>query len=726
MNDNAVQDFVKALKEDTQEPSKTYGAYVSHIDDEGVVWVRIAGAETETPTASRSAEVKPNDYVNVEWRNNKLYIAGNTTNPSAGVARVLNVEAAAATAQDAANSAVADAGRAREAADEARATANSVHGIAVEAQTDAGIAKASATNASEYAARALGNLSTVQSVTETLNWITAHGTMTLTTDTALDPTHVYFVRDADGDYEVGEYNYSVVTEPDVQYINTYYVLSIDESLNNYVGTHLSVTSEGLWLIPDSGGNKVLIATGGQGHTYDTAGTYIIGSDGSPSGEIWQSEPNSLSDDWIFDIDYTLPSGTEIKNYITVATSTVYSFSFTVGTAETHSDDYGEYIFDGDNTISYIADPDVITSNQYAYAVYYIPRVDAVLAEFTEDGAQVGLDGESHLNLDYHSMQLIDKEGSAYFYVSDLRDKNGEATITEVFTGDGNTTSFTVQFLVSTEVSAVDSSDETNTASKRNSVYTFLRAPADGATVTIVYKTMSDRAKAFTIGTRNPLYNVGAFSIVEGVNNIASNYGSYAEGFHTESTGMASHAEGNGTTASGAASHAEGSITDAVGRYSHAEGRGSYAKGDYSHAEGQVTYARGLGAHAEGVESEANKYASHAEGNNTIADGDNSHAQNEYTIAGKNGQTAVGTYNKRDSSATTTHPSNTAEYGKYSVIIGNGTADDARSNALTVDWLGGIEMYLDHNGTSSSDATSGTDKDLFNAIRALGWYSSVIV
>lgn len=258
MNDNAVQDFVKALKDDTQEPSKTYGAYVSHVDDEGVVWVRIAGAETETPTASRSAEVKPNDYVNVEWRNNKLYIAGNTSNPSAGVSRVLNVEAAAATAQDAANSAVVDAGRAREAADEARATANSVHDIAVEAQTDAGIAKASAANASEYAARALGNLSTVQSVTETLNWITAHGTMTLTTDTALDPTHVYFVRDVDGDYEVGEYTYSVVTEPDVRYISTYYVLSIDESLNNYVGTHLSLTAEGLYVMLDGTSYKVLV------------------------------------------------------------------------------------------------------------------------------------------------------------------------------------------------------------------------------------------------------------------------------------------------------------------------------------------------------------------------------------------------------------------------------------------------------------------------------------
>lgn len=140
---------------------------------------------------------------------------------------------------------------------------------------DAEDAKANAQNASEYASRALGNLSTVQSVAETLTWITQHGTMTLTADLTLDPTHVYFVADPNGDYVVGNTHYSIVTEPDVADISTYYELSINESLNNYVATHLAVTAEGLWIIPDDGGNKVLIATG-QGTTYTTAGTYIIG------------------------------------------------------------------------------------------------------------------------------------------------------------------------------------------------------------------------------------------------------------------------------------------------------------------------------------------------------------------------------------------------------------------------------------------------------------------
>lgn len=143
------------------------------------------------------------------------------------------------------------------------------------AGTSAQQALASAQSASEYASRALGNLSTVQSVAETLTWITQHGTMTLTTDVALDPTHVYFVLDAQGDYTVGGNTYAIVTEPNVDDIGTYYVLSIDESLNNYVGTHLAVDSEGLWLIPEANGNKVLIATG-SGSTYTIAGTYIMG------------------------------------------------------------------------------------------------------------------------------------------------------------------------------------------------------------------------------------------------------------------------------------------------------------------------------------------------------------------------------------------------------------------------------------------------------------------
>ena len=193
-----------------------------------------------------------------------------------------NAQSSASVAAEAAGKAQLSAGTAQAMADSASDAAQAARDSADSAQESADDAQASASNASEYAARALGNLSTVESVTETLNWITAHGTMTLTTDTALDPTHVYFVQDNNGDYTVGGTKYAVVTEPDVADIATYYELSINQSLNNYVATHLAVTSEGLWLIPEDGvtpttsSKKILIAVGGADHVYKTAGTYIIG------------------------------------------------------------------------------------------------------------------------------------------------------------------------------------------------------------------------------------------------------------------------------------------------------------------------------------------------------------------------------------------------------------------------------------------------------------------
>ena len=88
VNDIAVQDFVNAIKEEPTDSNTTYNATVSRVDKEGVVWVNIHGSDKETPTASTSSEVKRGDVVPVSWRNNKLYIGGNYTNPSAGIGTV--------------------------------------------------------------------------------------------------------------------------------------------------------------------------------------------------------------------------------------------------------------------------------------------------------------------------------------------------------------------------------------------------------------------------------------------------------------------------------------------------------------------------------------------------------------------------------------------------------------------------------------------------------------
>lgn len=120
---NKFEDLVKELTPTQDTKSKTYTAEVSHTDDEGIVWVRLPGAEQDTPTASTSSEVKMGDTVTVEWRNNKLYIAGNYSNPSAGITRVSKAEQTA-------EKAVSDAETARAVAESAQETATEAITIA--------------------------------------------------------------------------------------------------------------------------------------------------------------------------------------------------------------------------------------------------------------------------------------------------------------------------------------------------------------------------------------------------------------------------------------------------------------------------------------------------------------------------------------------------------------------------------------------------------------------
>ena len=168
---------------------------------------------------------------------------------------------------------------------------------------------------------------------------------------------------------------------------------------------------------------------------------------------------------------------------------------------------------------------------------------------------------------------------------------------------------------------------------------------------------------------------------------------YTLGIRGGSVGNYSTTEGYSTTASGFASHAEGYWTEARNRYSHAEGVNTITSGDGAHAEGWGT--RGYGN------------ASHAEGKDSASPANYSHAQNLGTLAQYQSQTVIGEYNS-------------PIYGD-AFEIGNGTADNARSNALTVDWDGDICLGLDTTAASGT-----TDGDLYAAITALGWQSDVIV
>jgi hypothetical protein len=286
----------------------------------------------------------------------------------------------------------------------------------------------------------------------------------------------------------------------------------------------------------------------------------------------------------------------------------------------------------------------------------------ILASFGET-SQIGESDKSHASFDYHSLQLTDKNGNVYFYVSDLRDQNGEATITETFTGDGSKQYFGLSFGPDSVESVTINGVETSAyrIGYASASILFETAPSDGDEIEIVYITTSIALKAYTLGIRDA-GDVGAMSVALGYNNVASGDYSYAEGYNAVASNNSSHAEGDRTTASGLTSHSEGSRSEASGTSSHAEGFMSTASSPQAHAEGGYTEASGTASHAEGSRTTASGNYSHSEGNYTEASGDNSHAEGMRT-------TASGTYSHTEGDYTTASDLASHAEGEYTEASG---------------------------------------------------------
>lgn len=241
MDMNVLDKFVDAIKPKQEDRKNTYNATVSQIDGEGTVWVCVAGSDKETPTAEIASEVKKGDEVIVEWRNNKLYVLGNYSNPSAGTIRVKQVERAARVAGEAAENAVADAGI-------AKAAAASAQESAAEAKKDADTAR----NAADGA---IDGLSLVQRVVEVANWIAEHGKYITTEDETPIQGKYYFI------YNPNTQTYSVVEpqEGDNPHENGWLEIeSIDESVSNFITTHMALVADGLVL--RNGNTRVDLST----------------------------------------------------------------------------------------------------------------------------------------------------------------------------------------------------------------------------------------------------------------------------------------------------------------------------------------------------------------------------------------------------------------------------------------------------------------------------------
>ena len=184
---------------------------------------------------------------------------------------------------------------------------------------------------------------------------------------------------------------------------------------------------------------------------------------------------------------------------------------------------------------------------------------------------------------------------------------------------------------------------------------------------------------------------------EGVLSQAKGDGSHAEGYASTAFVNYSHAEGKETQANGLAAHSEGWNTRANDEFAHAEGESSVASGEASHAEGLHGIASGDDAHAEGWFTEASGAHSHAEGSSSVASGLSSHAEGDGTLASSEAQHVSGKYNIEDNQDT------------FAEIIGNGTGNNSRSNARTLDWQGNERLAggLTINAGTASETNIGT-------------------
>ena len=196
------------------------------------------------------------------------YAATKADEASASAAQA--AQSASAAAQSA-SQASASASSASQSATSAATSASNAETSARSAAASASSAAADAESANYYANSALTELGIVEDVIGTLDWISQHATYKASTDTTVVGGKYYFTRSG----TAPNYTYTVVTNPtgNPSAQHYYEIDSIDEAVSNYVGTHLALTNEGLWVQNDSNAYKILLSSTGM-KVYDPQGALV--------------------------------------------------------------------------------------------------------------------------------------------------------------------------------------------------------------------------------------------------------------------------------------------------------------------------------------------------------------------------------------------------------------------------------------------------------------------
>lgn len=216
----------------------------------------------------------------------------------------------------------------------------------------------------------------------------------------------------------------------------------------------------------------------------------------------------------------------------------------------------------------------------------------------------------------------------------------------------------------------------STASGRLSFATGYGTTALGDTSTAMgSQTYAWGRSSVAMGSRTQA--TGQYSIALGNNGKASGDNSTVMGYNSIASGISSTAIGYGNSVSGDYSTAMGQGNNAAGDNTTVMGQGSYATGNYATAIGQGNYASGDHAVAMGLQTKSKAY----------------------------GGFTTGLFNDTAAATSTFYISSTNRIFQ----IGNGTANNARSNAMTVLQNGNIgigilnpssHIYIEGSGSTN--------------------------
>lgn len=189
--------------------------------------------------------------------------------------------------------------------------------------------------------------------------------------------------------------------------------------------------------------------------------------------------------------------------------------------------------------------------------------------------------------------------------------------------------------------------------------------------------MASASYSAALGINTVASGVTAISI--GSATVAAGNNSIAMGVNANASGYSAIAMGNNTISSGDYSTTNGIQTKATAYAAVAMGDGTMASNGVSTAIGSYTTAAGYASTAMGAFTRATGFFSTATGYETVAAGELSATIGFHTYAKSYASLSIGQYND---SVTASSKDSWVEADPV-FIIGNGTAHNSRSNALTI-------------------------------------------